>query len=292
MFPAGFEDGQMYVNTAYGDYPHYLPDVEVADHKHRFTGWMLLSKDKQVKTNSMVSGVKHNIIDENEQGYTLEQEAPDYDVARINDENLRTLWVAASNSDSIYVEMDLGRKMTINAFQINFQDFNAHVFGKPDTVRQQFLILISPDGKKWEVAVDYSKNQKDKPHAYLELSEPVQARFVRYQNIYFPNQYLAIGEFRIFGNGNGKLPKSPGSFQAVRQEDERNADLRWDEVKDAMGYVLYWGIREDRLNNSAMIYDKNSYELRALNKGQRYYYQVEAFNENGISERTKILKTE
>ncbi len=292
MFPAGFEeDGQMYVNTAYGDYPHFLPEVEVPDHKHRFTGWMLLSKDKPVKTNSVISGVKHNVVDEHEEGYMLEQEVPEYDAGKINDENLRTLWVAANNSDSLYVEMDLGRRMTIYALQINFQDFNAHVFGKPDTLRQQFVIDVSLDGKKWETAVDYSDNQKDKPHAYMELPEPVQARFVKYRNVYFPNQYLAIGEFRVFGKGNGKPPKTPTSFEVVRQEDKRNADVKWDAVKDAMGYVLYWGISEDRLNNSVMIYGKSSYELRALNKEQGYYYQLESFNENGISERTKIVKT-
>jgi hypothetical protein len=51
-----------------------------------------------------------------------------------------------------------------------------------------------------------------------------------------------------------------------------------------MGYVLYWGIGEDRLNNSVMIYDQSKYELRAMNKGQKYFYQVEAFNENGVSQ--------
>jgi xylan 1,4-beta-xylosidase len=39
-----------------------------------------------------------------------------------------------------------------------------------------------------------------------------------------------------------------------------------------------------------MIYDKNNYELRALNKGQTYYFQVEAFDENGVSEKSNILK--
>ncbi|WP_217495894.1 family 43 glycosylhydrolase [Mangrovivirga cuniculi] len=53
MYPAGFEsNGQMYVNTAYGDYPHYLPDTKVESHKNRFTGWMLLSYNKPVQTNS------------------------------------------------------------------------------------------------------------------------------------------------------------------------------------------------------------------------------------------------
>lgn len=293
MFPAGFEeDGQMYVNTAYGDYPHFLPEATVKSHKNRFTGWMLLSKDKKVKTNSVVSNVKMKIVEEDEKGYIPDQEASDFSPEMINDENIRTLWVAESNNDSIYIEIDLGRVMTINAIQINFQDFNANVFGRPDTLKQQFIIETSQNGKEWSIAIDYSDNQKDKPHAYIELEEAVQGRYVRFNNVHFPNQYLAISELRVFGNGNGKKPRTPKSFEAIRQSDNRNADLSWDTVKDAMGYVLYWGIKEDKLNNSVMVYDKNSYELRALNVDQRYYYQVEAFNENGISEKSKIVKTE
>ncbi|MCW0483743.1 family 43 glycosylhydrolase [Gaoshiqia sediminis] len=293
MYPAGFEeDGQMYVNTAYGDYPHYLPDTEVEDHKHRFTGWMLLSKDKKVTTNSVLTGVKRNVVDEHEEGYMLDQEKPDYSVGMINDENIRTLWVAENNSDSLFVEIDLGREMTVNAVQVNFQDFNAEIFGKPDILRQQFVIETSLDGKKWETAIDYSDNQRDRPHAFIELQEPFLARYVKYRNVYFPNKYLAVGELRVFGNGNGKAPESPESFQAIRQADERNADLTWKAVDGAMGYVLYWGISENRMNNSVMIYDRNSYELRALNKGQGYFFAVEAFNENGISKRSKTVKVE
>src|SRR5690554_3076498 len=186
MFPAGFEEnGQMYVNTAYGDYPHYLPDTGVDDHKHRFTGWMLLSKDKPVKTNSVLTGVKRNVADEHEEGYMLEQEKPDYSIEMINDENIRTLWVAESNSDSIWFETDLGRVMTIQAVQVNFQDFNATIFGKPDTLKQQFVIETSTDGKQWNRAVDFSENEEDRPHAYIELEEPVQGRYIRFTNKYF-----------------------------------------------------------------------------------------------------------
>ncbi len=291
MFPAGFEkDGQMYVNTAYGDYPHYLPAAEVENHKHRFTGWMLLSKDKPVKANSELKGVKRNVVDEHEEGYMLEQEDPDYSIQMINDENIRTLWVAESNSDSIWFEMDLGRTMTINAFQMNYQDFNASIFGKPDTLRQQFIIETSEDGNQWKTTVDFSDNQEDRPHAYIELDEPVQGRYIKFRNKYFPNRYLAIGEFRIFGNGNGEKPAMPESFTVKRQADERNADISWDAVEDAMGYVLYWGIDENKLNNSVLIYDINEYELRALNKGQEYFLQLEAFNENGISQKTSVQK--
>ncbi len=76
-----------------------------------------------------------------------------------------------------------------------------------------------------------------------------------------------------------------------RQNDRRNADLSWEPVEGATGYVVYWGISKDKLNLSALMYDQNSYELRALNTDQDYYYQVEAFDENGISERSEILYT-
>lgn len=293
LFPAGYEeDGQMYVNTAYGDYPHYLPYTEVDDHKNRFTGWMLLSYEKPASTNSVIEGVERKVVDESDQGYMLDQEEPNYDVAMLNDENVRTYWVAENNSDSLYVQIDLEKEMTVYSLQINFQDFNSNIFGRPDTLKHQFIIEASLDGENWDMIVDYADNQRDQPHAYIELETPVKARYVRYRNVYLPNQYLAIAEFRLFGKGGGPLPARPAGFTAVRQADRRNADLLWEPVPDAMGYVLYWGIRQDRLNNSVMIYGDNSYELRALNVDQEYFYQVEAFNENGISEKSEILRTE
>jgi len=293
MYPAGFEDdGQMYVNTAYGDYPHYLPEAEVDEHKERFTGWMLLSYQKPVTTNSTLNNVEINVVDESDSGYMLEQEDKVAEISLINDENIRTYWVAENNSDSIFVEVDLTEAMNVKAIQINFQDYNAEIFGRPDTLKQQFVIEGSLDGEQWEMIADYSENERDQPHAYLELIKPVKARYVRYRNVYFPNKYLAISEFRVFGNGEGPVPAQPADFEVERQKDRRNADLSWNEVADATGYVIYWGIRKDRLNNSALMYGQNSYELRALNVDQPYFYQVEAFNENGISERSEILSTE
>ena len=291
MYPAGFEEnGQMFVNTAYGDYPHYLPGTDVENHKNRFTGWMLLSKDKPLRTNSVLTGVKQNVVDESDEGYMLEQEKSDYSIQKINDENIRTLWVAENNSDSVWFEMDLGKIMSINAVQINFQDFNANIFGKPDTLRQQFIVKTSKAGHNWDVTINFSENQEYRPHAYIELDNPVQARYIKFENIYFPNKYLAIGEFRVFGNGNGRRPATPESFNVKRQTDERNANVSWKAVDDATGYTLYWGIAPDKLNNSVMIYDDASYELRALNVGQGYFLQVEAFNVNGISERSKMVE--
>ncbi|MCB9290385.1 MAG: family 43 glycosylhydrolase [Lewinellaceae bacterium] len=292
MYPAGFEDnGQMYVNTAYGDYPHYLPGTEVDNHKNRFTGWMLLSYRKPVETNSPLVESDVNVVDESDSGYMLGQ-ITDFDIEKINDEEIRSYWVSVANDDSIYVTIDLEEVMDVRAVQLNFQDFKSEIFGRPDTLHQQFVLKASEDGKTWETIADYSRNQRDMPHGYIELAEPAEARYIRYEHVYCTNKYLAISELRVFGNGKGDPPVRPSGFTVQRPADRRNADLSWNADPAATGYVIYWGIDKAHLNLSAQMYDRASYELRALNTDQGYYYQVEAFNENGISERSEILYTE
>ena len=216
----------------------------------------------------------------------------DFNINKINDEEIRSYWVSEVNNDSIYVEMDLLKPMNVKAIQINFQDFNATVFGRPEGIKQQFVIQGSLDGKTWQIISDYSKNEKDMPHAYLELEKPVNARYIRYNHVYCYNEHLAISEFRVFGNGSEAIPETPFNFKVERQIDRRNTNLTWDAVKDATGYVIYWGISKDKLNLSASMYNQPNYELRALNIDNSYYYQVEAFNENGISKKSNILFTD
>jgi len=293
MYPAGFEEdnGQMYVNTAYGDYPHYLPDTEVENHKERFTGWMLLSYKKPVTTNSSLVEKDINVVDESEKGYMQEQ-ITGFGIERINDEEIRSYWVSEANNDSIYVEMDLEKKMNLKAIQINFQDFNSDIYGRPDTLRQQFVLEYSIDRINWKTLADYSKNTRDMPHGYIEMDKPVDARYIRYNHVYCTNNYLSISEFRVFGNGYDAKPNKPANFKVVRQDDRRNANLTWNKDDSAQGYVIYWGISKDKLNLSALMYDNPNYELRALNTDQSYYMQVEAFNENGISEKSEIIFVE
>lgn len=58
IWPAGFDkDGMMYCNTAFGDYPHYLPSGPKEDNYSPlgdggFTGWMLLNYNKTVQVSS------------------------------------------------------------------------------------------------------------------------------------------------------------------------------------------------------------------------------------------------
>lgn len=293
LFPAGFEeDGQMYVNTAYGDYPHFLPGVEVEEHKDRFTGWMLLSYNKDVTATSEIKeGIQQEVIGPGMKAIKRDKEI-EYDASKLVDEDIRTFWVANGNEKDMQVTLDLGKKMRVNAVQVNFQEFNADIFGRKPGLKHQFVIEHSLNGKTWETLVDYSENLRDQPHAYIELHTPTDTRYLRYKNIDTPNEYLAISEFRVFGKGYGKAPSQPKNFKVSRQEDRRNANVSWKTGKDVVGSVIYWGIEKEKLNNSVMVYGQSSYELRALNTDQAYFFQVETFNENGISERSEMIRIE
>ncbi|MBD0375657.1 MAG: hypothetical protein ICV51_08535, partial [Flavisolibacter sp.] len=48
----------------------------------------------------------------------------------------------------------------------------------------------------------------------------------------------------------------------------------------------------DKLYSSWMVYDNNSLLLKSLTVDQSYYFAIEAFNENGVSTRSKAVRVE
>jgi len=41
-----------------------------------------------------------------------------------------------------------------------------------------------------------------------------------------------------------------------------------------------------------MVHGANEYYFKAMDKEQPYYFQIEAVNENGVSQRTQIIRSE
>ena len=161
----------------------------------------------------------------------------------------------------------------------------------------QYKIYGSNDGRKWNVIVDKSKNTKDVPHDYVELEKPAKARFLKMENLTMPTGKFALSGFRVFGKGAGAKPGKVQGFVPLRADpkkygERRSIWMKWQQNPEADGYVIYWGKSPDKMYDSIMVYGKNEYFFTGADRTDAYYFQIEAFNANGMSERTEIVKSE
>jgi hypothetical protein len=134
---------------------------------------------------------------------------------------------------------------------------------------------------------------KDVPHDYIQLEKPVQARYLKLENIHMAAGRFAISGFRVFGNAAVPLPDTVKQLIVLRGDSERrNAWLKWQPVDDATGYTIYAGVTADKMYTSIQVYGKNEYYFRAMDSDKPYYFQIEAFNEGGIGRRTTPQKAD
>ena len=273
IWPAQFDqDGILSANTAFGDYPHYLPSSKADHSASQFTGWMLLNYQKPVKVSSTLGTFSPNLA---------------------VDEDIKTYWSAATANKGEWIQTDLGALSTVHAVQINYADQDVTLMGKYTNTYHQYKLYSSADGVNWKLLVDKSQNKTDVPHEYVELTTPVQTRYLKLENIHMPTGKFAISGFRVFGKGKGEVPNEVKHFVVLRGESERrNSWLKWEVNPTATGYTIYTGTAPDKLYTSIMVYGTNEYYFSAMEKDQPYYFQIEPFNENGVGKRTTVVKVE
>ena len=273
IWSAGFDkDDVMWCTTAFGDYPHYLPSTAKNEYGSGFANWYLLNYKKPITVSSTLGGHYAN---------------------NANDEDLKTYWSAASGNAGEWIQTDLGNVSTVNAVQINYADQDVEFLGKQTNIFHQYKMYYSVDGKKWNVLVDKSANKTDVPHDYVELSTPVQARFIKLENMHMPTGKFAISGLRVFGNGNGVKPAAVKQFMVLRTEkDKRSAWIKWSPVESAFAYNIYYGTAPDKLYSCIMVHDFNEYWFKGMDALKTYYYTIEAVNENGVSEKFNTIKAE
>jgi hypothetical protein len=274
LWPTAFDaDGILYTQTAYGDFPHFMPTSHVKNPKDLFTGWMILNYNKPVRVSSSLGAYATNLA---------------------VDEQMKTYWSAKSSQKGEWIESDLGAVSTVRALQINYadQDVDSSFLGKMQGIYHQYQIFSSLDGRKWRLLVDKSKNKTDVPHDYIELKKPVEARYLKMVNHHMAAGKFALSGFRVFGLGHGKKPGAVKDMIVLRGEhDTRSAWLKWGNRSDATGYVIYSGIAPDKLYTSVQVFGSNEYYFKSMDKGRTYYFQIETFNENGIGERGPIIES-
>ena len=277
IWPAGFDqEDVMFCNTAYGDYPTYIPEEAHGKDFSQglFAGWMLLNFQKPVEVSSTLGGYKAN--------YAV-------------DENIKTYWSAQTANAGEWIQTDLGSPCTIHAIQINYADQDVEFMGKTLGKTHQYMTYGSNDGLEWQVVVDKSKHQADTPHDYVELVKPVQFRYLKLENISMPTGKFAISGFRVFGKGTGFVPDPVEDFVVLRSPIDKAGNrhvswLKWKQNPLADGYHIFFGKDPEKLYGSMMVYSTNEYYFTGMDRTDAYYFQIEAFNENGISSRSEIVR--
>jgi hypothetical protein len=273
MVSAGFDkDGVMFANTRFADFPQKLPAKKWQKSDELFAGWMLLSYKKPC----VASSVKEAKFDAN----------------LVTDENPRTFWVANTNKKGENLIIDLEKEALVKSFQINYTDYKSDIYDSSlPKVYIQFKIYTSLDNKSWTLVADNTNEKRDRPNAYEELAKPIKARYIKFENSHVPMPNLAISDIRIFGNGYEKTPEIPRNLTIIRQKDERNADISWQKAPNTVGYNILWGIAPDKLYQTYQVWGDapQTLELRALTVGQKYYFAIEAFNENGVSKVSEVI---
>ena len=294
LFPTAVDsDGVMHSNTAFGDYPQYYPGIKENAVDNGFTGWLLLSNKKYVEVSSTLEG---------------------YEPAKAVDEDMMTHWAAATGDPGEYMVVDFGKECNIYALQINFdqqQDPNAQggarggrgmggfgggggmgmgmmggmrggAGGGGAPVRyQSYTVEISDDNENWTTIIDKSENNQDLRTDYIELDKPVTARYVKLTNVFTPSGMFAVKGLRVFGNPDqAKFTKVKDKDIMVARdlEDPRNATITWKPVEGADGYVVRYGIEPDKLYNNYIVYDEYTITIYSLNRDEKYYFGVEAFD--------------
>lgn len=272
LFPVSFDaKGRMRTHTVLGDYPMLLPQKKFEPQDISAFGWMLQSFNKACMASSSLPG---------------------FEPEKAADENVRTWWSAESGNAGEHFVMNFGKKVQINSVQINFAEQDINPEAPKETDYHAYKLYTSNDGHTWKLLADKSGNKTAVPHEYLELSEPVEASYMKVENVHTPKEgKFALLDLRVFGSGYSDKPGQVKELSVKRnQEDERYASLAWNKVSGADGYLVRFGYQPDFLNQCIQVKGNETTELllHILTKGVKYYYCVDTYNDSGITEGNAI----
>jgi hypothetical protein len=153
-----------------------------------FTGWMLLSYRKAVTASSVRDTFPAN---------------------NVTDENPRTFWVARQNRPGESLR-SISVAHTSESDSGELRRLQVGLYGRTRLSSHASVERIAEAVSGRRSAIS-RENERDRPNAYIELSTPMRARFVRYEHIHVGAANLAISDIRVFGNGDGRPPAAPSA---------------------------------------------------------------------------------
>ena len=276
IWRAGFDkDGVLFCNQQFGDWPMAVEQAK--EDPWAEPEWYLLSYQKAMTASSSEEGREPSFA---------------------ADENIQTWWRAAGNQPGEWLAMDLGEVKDVHAVQMNFADdkIDAPLPGErqgeryidPGQHKTRWLLEASADGTNYFVLEDKSNAETNLPHDFVVKEEGVQIRYLKLTVFEVPySQNPCVSGLRVFGLGNGEKPTEP-QYQAERV-GTMDMRITIEPQADAVGYNVLWGFAPDKLYHSCMTFTAEQ-NIGALVEGETVYVRVDAFNENGITEGTKVIK--
>lgn len=263
LFPVSFDaKGRMRTHTVLGDYPMLLPQKKFEPQDISAFGWMLQSFNKACMASSSLSG---------------------FEPEKAADENVRTWWSAESGNAGEHFVMNFGKKVQINSVQINFAEQDINPEAPKETDYHAYKLYTSNDGHTWKLLADKSGNKTAVPHEYLELSKPVEASYMKVENVHTPKEgKFALLDLRVFGSGYSDKPGQVKELSVKRnQKDGRYASIAWNKASGADGYLVRFGYQPDFLNQCIQVKGNETTELllHILTKGVKYYYRVDTYKD-------------
>ena len=283
IFPAGLdEDGYLYCNQNFADYPVVLPEgkFDARDIKPQY---FLLSYKKKAEASSSKEG---------------------HPVELALDENIRTWW--AAEEEKAWYLLDLGDVYRPHSVQLNFAEesvpeftdktlerssimTNKRYIDSNKELKTRFVLEGSVDKEHWFMIHDASARDDDRSHPYLILNEEYEVRYLRVSVIELPyHEVFALSGFRVFGVGKGEKPEKVRNILVAREGNGMDCHIRFSKAKGAIGYNIRFGIAKDKLYSSFMVYEETEILLTTLNAYQPYYIAIDSFNENGVTEAEEV----
>lgn len=265
LFPAGFDkDGNLYSRTDFGDYPIILPTQKWANIEKLYPEWALLSDQLSLQASSNQSM---------------------HPATAAADGNSSTFWSAQSGKSGEWLLVDLGSECVVNALQLNFAVNNAVKSSAGNqAIAFPYVIETSGDKKNWQKLSDKSANTDYSALVYEEFKKPVLTRYLKITNSRDQVGSFAVSELRVFGKGTGRKPKKVNEFRVVR--DYRNPQIvkmSWKKQPNAAGYNIRYGTDKDKMYHSYQVSKKTRVTIYCPDRNKSYWFQMDAFNENGIT---------
>lgn len=133
---------------------------------------------------------------------------------------------------------------------------------------------------------------RDAPHEYVQLDQPVTARYAKLTNYHAPaGAVFSVNGLRIFGSGLGQPPEQVAGITAQRRANRRLMDVSWQASPSADFYIVRYGVRPDGLTRNHQVYggaSVTSITVPGLETDVDYFFTVDAVNDSGVTKGTQV----